>query len=114
MSDDRVVSIEKRENGLIATMQCKEMDFGASEALKEAVAKAIAEGPGKRCVIDMSAVVFLPSVGIGILLQLLNESKARGGEFVLVGVNSEIREVLRITAVEKLFDFRDDLAVAFD
>ena len=41
MSDDRVVSIEKRENGLIATMQCKEMDFGASEALKEAVAKAI-------------------------------------------------------------------------
>ena len=108
MSDDRVVSIEKRENGLIAAMQCKEMDFGASEALKEAVAKAIAEGPGQRGVIEMSAV------GIGILLQLLNESKARDGEFVLVGVNSEIREVLRITAIEKLFDFRDDLAVAFD
>jgi len=59
-------------------------------------------------------VVFLPSVGIGILVQLLNESKARGGEFVLVGVNSEIREVLRISAIEKLFDFRDNLAAAFD
>ena len=114
MSDEPVVSIEKREDGLIASMRCKEMDFGASEALKAAVEKAVAEGPGKRCVIDMTAVVFLPSVGIGMLVQLLNASKTRGGAFVLVGVNSRIRELLRISAIERLFDFRDDLASAFD
>ena len=114
MSGDEAVSIEKRENALIAAMQCKEMDFGASEALKEAVEQAVVEGPGKRCVIDMTAVVFLPSVGIGMLVQLLNASKARSGEFVLVGVNSRIRDLLRISAIEQLFDFRDDLAAAFD
>lgn len=114
MSDEPMVSIEKRENALIAAMQCKEMDFGVSEALKEAVLKADAKEPSKRWVVDLTTVVFLPSVGIGMLIQLLNASKAKGGEFVLVGVNPKIRELLRISAIEQLFDFHDDLEAAFD
>lgn len=114
MSGDQVVSIEKRENALIASILCKDVDFGVSEALKKAVEKAEAEGTCKRCVIDMSEVEFLPSVGIGTLVHLLNASKSRGGELVLVGVNSKIREMLRISAIEQLFDFRDDIAAAID
>ncbi len=37
MSDHQVVSTENHENGLIAIVHCKQMDFAASEALIEAV-----------------------------------------------------------------------------
>ena len=65
MSDRQVITTENHENGLIATVRCKEMDFAACEALKEAVARAVAARPCPRCVIHMSVVEFLPSVGIG-------------------------------------------------
>ncbi len=112
MSDHQVVSTENHENGLVAIVHCKEMDFAASEALTEAVDRAVAAQPCQRCVIDLSAVNFLPSVGIGSLLQVLNSSKAENRELVLVGVDIKIREVLRCTAIEKLFVFHDDVAAA--
>ena len=112
MSNPQVVSTENHENGLIAIVHCKEMDFAASEALVQAVDGAVASHPCERCVIDLSAVTFLPSVGIGALLQVLNSSKAENRELVLVGVDSNIRKVLRSTAIEKLFVFHDDVAAA--
>ncbi len=112
MSDDQVVSTENHDNALVAIVHCKEMDFAASEALKEAVDRAVAAQPCQRCVIDLSAVNFLPSVGIGALLQVLNSSKAENRKLVLVGVDIKIREVLRCTAIEKLFVFHDDVAAA--
>ncbi len=112
MSEHQVVSTENHENGLIAIVHCKEMDFAAGEALKKAVGRAVAAQPCPRCVIDLSAVTFLPSVGIGTLLHVLNSSKAENRELVLVGVNSKIREVLRYSAVEKLFVYHDDVAAA--
>ena len=112
MSDHQVVSTENHENGLIVIVHCKEMDFAASKALTEAVDRAVAAQPCPRCVIDLSAVNFLPSVGIGALLQLLNSSKAENRELVLVGVGLQLREVLRCTAIEKLFVFHDDVAAA--
>ncbi len=112
MSDHEVVSTENHENGLIAIVHCKQMDFAASEALVEAIDRAVAAQPCQRCVIDLSAVNFLPSVGIGALLKVLNSSKAENRELVLVGVDLKIREVLRCTAVEKLFVYHDDVAAA--
>ena len=114
MSEQPIVSIEKRESGRVATLRCRGMDFEASQALKNAVDRSEAEAPCKRWVIDMSTVEFVPSVGIGMLVKLLNASKAQSGEFVLVGVNSKIREHFRISAIEQLFDFRDDMTRAFD
>ena len=112
MSDHQVVSTENHENGLIAIVHGKEMDFAVGEALKEAIDQAVAAEPCQRCVIDLSAVTFLPSVGIGALLQVLNSSKAENRELVLVGVESKIREMLRTIAIEKLFVFHDDVAAA--
>ncbi len=113
MSDHQVVSTENHENGLIAIVHCKEMDFATSKALTEAVDRAVAAQPCRRCVIDLSAVNFLPSVGIGALLKVRNSSRAENREVVLVGVDIKIREVLRCTAIEKLFVFHDDVAAAF-
>ncbi len=110
--DNQVVSTENHENGLIAIVHCKEMDFAAGEALKEAIDRAVAAQPCQRCVIDLSAVNFLPSVGIGALLQVLNSSKAENRELILVGVDPKIREVLRLSAIEKLFVFHDDPGAA--
>ncbi len=112
MSDHQVVSTENHENGLIVIVHCKEMDFAASEALKEAVDRAVAAQPCQRCVIDLSAVTFLPSVGIGALLRVLNSSKTEKRELVLVGVDSKIRKMMRTCAIEKLFIFHDDVAAA--
>ena len=112
MSDLQIVSTENHENGLIAIVHCKEMDFEAGEALKEAIDRAVDAQPCQRCVIDLSAVKFLPSVAIGALVQVLNSAKSENRDLVLVGVDSKIRKMLRTSAIEKLFVFHDDVAAA--
>ena len=114
MSEQQVVSTENQEQGLIATVHCQEMDFEASEALKAAVDRAVAAHPCERCVIDMSAVTFLPSVGIGALLHVLNSLKADNRKLALVGVDPKIRTMLRGCALDKLFAFHDDVGTALN
>ena len=114
MSEQQVVSTENQKQGLIATVHCQKMDFEASEALQAAVDRAIAAQPCERCVIDMSAVTFLPSVGIGALLHVLNSLKADNRKLALVGVDPKIRKMLKGCALDKLFAFHDDVGTALN
>ena len=60
-------------------------------------------GPDSRnLILDMGKVTYISSVGIGILIGLMNEAKSRGGEMLLVGLQPEVQRVLRIVGFLKM------------
>ena len=69
----------------------------ASAALEEAIRSG-----RSRIELDLSAVSFISSVGIGVLLKSLSRFRAVGGTLVIVEASVPVREMLKISRLEML------------
>ena len=59
----------------------------------------------KRLVLDFTAVRFLSSSALGILITLQKKAKTIKGQVVLCALKDDLRKVFQITKLEKLFTF---------
>jgi anti-sigma B factor antagonist len=55
--------------------------------------------------LDFTAVPYIDSAGVGVLVGAYVRHQKHGNKIVLVGVNSRIREALKITRVEGFFEY---------
>src|SRR5580692_7167559 len=65
------------------------------------------EDPPNQIIVDLSEVGYFGSAFITFLLRCHLMVKNRGSELVLAGVNKEIRELLRTTALDTLWALYD-------
>lgn len=68
---------------------------------------ACADFPESDVVVDLSAVEFVSSCGLGALLRVRRAVVARGGRVALRGLRDHVREVLLITRLNSLFALLD-------
>jgi anti-sigma B factor antagonist len=61
-------------------------------------------------VIDLSAVEFIDSSGLAVLIWARQESVKRGGEAVLVGASERVLRLLEITQLDQVLPRYDSLA----
>jgi anti-sigma B factor antagonist len=67
---------------------------------------ALATG-SRNFVVDLSAVPVMDSSGVGTLLRSHTAVNAAGGKLKVVGANKVVRQALRVTRLERLFEFYD-------
>jgi anti-sigma B factor antagonist len=67
-----------------------------------------AEGQDK-VILDMSAVTFVSSAGLRVLLLLYRQLKSKGGKIALVGTSEEIKDVMTNTGLINFFLSADSL-----
>ena len=67
-----------------------------------------AEGQNK-VILDMTAVTFVSSAGLRVLLLLYRQLKAKGGKIALVGTSEEIKDVMSNTGLINFFLLADSL-----
>lgn len=77
------------------------LTYSAAPALQEAV-RAACDLP--TVIIDLSEVPSLDSMAIGALVRAYVFCNKSGRKLLLVGVNHRVRNVLRLTGVDSLFD----------
>ena len=65
-------------------------------------------------VVDLGRVAIVPSLALGLLVQLLNKCKARQQELKLVGLQPQIRQIFAMTRLDRLFQFADDVESALE
>jgi anti-sigma B factor antagonist len=63
-------------------------------------------------ILDLSAVPYVDSAGIGVLVNGLVSCKNHGRTLVLAGVVERVMTVLKVTKVDTLFQFADSRASA--
>ncbi len=59
-------------------------------------------------VVDFSQVSFINSAGLGSCVVVHNESKARGATVVLYAMQANIRDIFKMTRLDKIFKTADD------
>ena len=64
------------------------------------------------CAVDLSAVRYINSSGIGTLVSLLTKFRSRGGEMVLIDPADHPRKLLSLTKLTNIFTVAADQAAA--
>src|SRR5207244_1090159 len=98
--------IEPHPEAVRVTIGQSRLDETIIEAMQERVNAAAAQHPALPVVLDMSQVEYVPSLGLGSLVGLQRRLRQEGHRFVLAGLQHEIRSLLTMTRLDKLFEIR--------
>ncbi len=96
-----MLNVQTKHLGRVAILSLQgEIVIGQTETLRDAVESL----PRMSSVIlDLSRVTLMDAHGLGVLLQLREQSHAQGGGFQIVNANRTLREILRITRLDSVF-----------
>jgi len=106
------VTVEKTADGnaIVARANVKMMDDEALKTLTRLVDDACTgTGAVQLVVIDLSKVTIVPSMALGLLVQMSNKCKAREQRLKLAGVPPQVRQVFTITRLDRVFQFADSV-----
>jgi anti-sigma B factor antagonist len=80
-----------------------DIDLATIPEARADVFAALTANPGATVVVDMSAVTFLDSTGLGMLVSANRQAEEAGGRVVLRAPTEPVRKVLEITGLDKVF-----------
>lgn len=99
------------EDGRAVVQVGGEIDVYTAPVLRERLA-ALHEAGRHDLVIDLRAVRFMDSTGLGVLVGVLKRVRLAEGRLVLVIDSERILRVFHITALTQIFDIYDTLPAA--
>jgi anti-sigma B factor antagonist len=90
-----------------------ELDAVTCVHVREIVAGLINDGR-RVLVLDLSGVQRIYAAGMSVLLELQRVANKAGGRLICCGARPFIREILRITAIDRILHLQMDLDCALD
>jgi anti-sigma B factor antagonist len=106
------LSVSTREqDGRTVVGVAGEIDVYTAPALREQLSDLVARGK-YHLVVDMEAVDFLDSTGLGVLVGGLKRVRAHDGSLELVCTQERILKVFRITGLTKVFPIHASVQAA--
>jgi anti-sigma B factor antagonist len=79
-----------------------EIDVYTAPKLRDCITELVGAGTYD-IVIDLEAVEFLDSTGLGVLVGIYHRLRARDGSMSFMGVNDRVRRVFHVTQLTKIF-----------
>ena len=98
---EAVRNIDRQDAGTVVRLG-GEIDMHVSPELHRSLAELCAEKP-KRLVLDLSAVEYLDSSGIGSLVEIYRRIMKDDGRLILLSPSERVTGVLEITKLDQFF-----------
>lgn len=108
------IAVDRKDDVVVAQVPVEDLDAGNSGEFKHDIAP-ILESTDK-LVIDLNAVRFVDSSGLGAMLSCLRQMTAKGGDLKLSGMSKQVRatfELVRMHRIFEIFDSSDAAVAAF-
>lgn len=104
--------VETRESGPWSIVDVKgEVDLYTAPKLKDRLVDIITGGRN-RIVVNLEAVEFLDSSGLGALISGLKRCREAGGTLALTNASAPVRKVLAITGLDRVFPLHETVEQA--
>jgi anti-anti-sigma factor len=107
--DNQLLIQTYRDVTVISFQNVAVLDSANIEALGRNLLDLIEKQDNRKVILEFTAVKFMSSQALGVLLQLKRAMEPVKGEIVIVGIRPELYKVFKITNLHKLFKFHDDL-----
>ena len=112
MSDAPVpttVTTEIKGDTLHISANSKLLDDDILKAITRAADQQAPEnGPVTRILLDLTPIQFVPSLALGLLVQLNTRCRSRKQKLALAGVSTQVRKVFAVTRLDRVFEFVSD------
>ena len=94
--------IEQNDGVQVIMVPGDHLDAGNAREFKEALLEQLQ--PGTLAVLDLSAVDFVDSSGLGVFLSTLRYLKDGGGDLALCSPRKPVRSLLELVRLQKVFN----------
>jgi anti-sigma B factor antagonist len=109
LREDPIAGIDRRDGAVVVSL-AGELDLYNASAVRETLLDCCAEEP-QRLVVDLSAVTFLDSTALGVLIEARTRLANRRG-FLLASPGLETRRALEISGLDRHFTVHESLEQA--
>jgi len=112
MAAQMEISRKETDQGIVVISPVGRIMIGDESAqIESSVSDALAQGK-TRIVFDLSGVNHMDSTGIGRFIASLNKVMQSGGKLRMAAATPVIREGFRVTRLDTVFEFFDDVDAA--
>ncbi|MFB7353112.1 STAS domain-containing protein [Streptomyces gardneri] len=105
------VDVEIRDDRTAVLTVEGELDMETAGRLEDLLTEQFGQGR-RRLVLDLSALGFMDSSGLNILIRAVNRARETGGDLYLAAPTPAVRRILEITGVTTTMPPHDDVADA--
>jgi anti-sigma B factor antagonist len=112
MPSTSALSIEPAADHILVVVNQPQLNDTLLDKLHADTLAAAVQHPDLPVVLDLSQVNYVPSLALGTLVMLMRHLKNSNRRFMLVGLQPDVRTVLTITRLDKLFEIHPNLAEA--
>ena len=102
------MSIEQRGGAVLLAVQEERLDAHNSSELKAQMLKLFEEGKNN-LVIDLQAVRFVDSSGLGALVSGFKNASSRNGSLKLSGLQLQVKSMFELTRLHRVFEIFTDV-----
>ena len=89
-------------NGRVAVVKLDgRLNLVSAARLKSTIEEVVDHG-GTHVVVDLAAVTFMDSSGLGALIAALKKARQAQGDLRIAGVNEQVSTVLRLTNLDRV------------
>jgi anti-anti-sigma factor len=103
---------QEQENGTAVVTLSGRLVLGPEGAQLEVLVKKILATGCRRIIFDFSGLTHIDSTGIGRCIASLNLVMQANGKLHIAGATRQVREGFRITQLDRVFRFFDDVPTA--
>ncbi|MFG3040602.1 STAS domain-containing protein [Streptomyces sp. NPDC048330] len=105
------VDVEIRDDSTVVLSVRGELDMETADRLQEHLTDQLGQGR-RHLVLDLSALDFMDSSGLNVLIRVVHKARAAGGDLYLTAPTPAVRRILEITGVTSAVPPHDGLAEA--
>lgn len=109
-----LINVEQHPEVVVIRIKAEKIEEYNVQEVQDAMSLAIAEVSPKPVVLELSGVIFLQSLALGALLRILTECRTREQPLFLVGLNSDLIELFRVTRLNQVFRIVADLPAVIE
>ncbi len=102
---------EKEQDQVMIVSVEGEIDASTAETLTAAFNKITDQGKYK-LIGDFEKVDYMSSAGLRVLLSVMKETRAKGGDLRLAAVQKDVFKVLKMSGFDRFLKFYDDTETA--
>jgi len=108
---DLGIEVDETHPGHAVVVVRGEVDIATAPKLREKLVELASQG-AKHVVVDLEAVEFLDSTGLGVLIGGMKRLRAMEGDLTLVCTQPRILKVFEITGLNRAFAIYETLGAA--
>jgi anti-anti-sigma factor len=106
------VEAKQLDSGVAVVTITGRLAMGGETERLDAAVKSLLQKDQKKFVLDLTALDYLDSSGLGMLVSCLTNVRKAGGELALAGANPRIKRILAMTGLDTIMPMFDTLAAA--